>query len=462
MKKSQQKRYEVSMLPDNYSIKEKDKFLANLRVQKGRLKDGLENYGYTLDKDFYIMKKYFSVENTVDNINETLKNIRIKELKIFDFYLNKDKDKFLNSDRKKELLKILTKKGTVKVLSNFDSSATRDFYKKLLLTSDKKEYDFSVKYLSKNILDNLSLIYCLISDMYDNKYIIYYEDSISWYYFSKITLENEASYNFYNLLKNRFDYLFSNEKLKKSNSVISVDVEVFELDFDDEVLFITEKINTILSKNALSVDNIESEMYNLDLLYKNLRIAFPRSKYGSSILLHYIELIKIIYQLKKDSMLVKSRKVIRTLFSKKFNDSFSINIRSIIDKDDYLIFEEDIKEEDINSLKQKIHIKKLHNEKYLSEVFNEFVWNDKNSIIISFNRILLHNELCFKFINLFIYGYSKDKLKKDIPFLRAMVRIILKNYHIKYEYSGITKSRMEIVSELQYLDSKIYNIFREC
>jgi len=456
---------------ENYS-NDKDA-LNTLRVTKSRLNSYLEEKSlYSISRNYHI---FIYGEVTLEQMSEEYfdffkdKNIKIKEMKIFDTYSVEDNDKkpfdyknnLFNDRYKEEIKKVLSNNGKVSFISVFDSKENKNFIRDLLFFDNK---NLNVKYIRKPSAQSLSLVYMLIEDYNGYKYIVYYDYISKWSLVTKVSKKIYFSEQFYEILLARFQNLFNNQELEKNNEIIPITFDMFEKNKKDEDKDIFESHITNIVKdisNVMSINDTEKLKVEVNLLIlklKKINVIYPQMYFSNLVIHYYIRLIEIIHLVEKNQK-KRTTFVFNQLLSKGIIGKLNKKIQNLfISKDKLLVTNEDFEKIDFNKLKIKLHTEFITQEKTISDIFSDLNWNTKEKIIQSFNQILLDKKLSFKLIDLCL-KYKSSDLEKKSTLVKYVTRKLFCFYDLPLSDNLNDMKDKEILRKLKFHNLKLENIF---
>lgn len=452
------------------SKNEKDKLINNLRVKRTRLNKELNAYNFSLDTDFKIHKQYnISLNNTILEARNKLSGVHIKSIKLYDAYTSHDKFLIFNEEVKDLLKKILIYKGDIQIISCIDTEPTRDFLKDLLFFAEEKMLTnyLQVKYIHKPIIHASSMMYVLLTDTNNNKYIVYYEDITKWSVAELVSPNILFANKFFTLLNTRFDHYFDNEELMQNNDIVPISLDIFSTDFNESIKKLINEMYLLISSNEnLEDSQIKNKINHLIGVQKKLKIAFPKMNNNSAILYHHIKLIEIVLLLEsQNDILQNTKNILKEMLTIGFIDKLIVKLKSLFEEDRFLFTKNDFSKVDLKRLKRELQLENMgleDQEKSLAEIFEQFPWNSIDTIVDSLNTIIVDEKLSLRLINNCINHNATKTLQNDIDFRKYIVRKLMTIYGIKLPHNDnfhTTKKMKSFLESATFYNQNIEKIF---
>lgn len=323
---------------DKYNKKKQNKdALSNaIRVNKTRVNSYIKSFNLYVDKNFKINKiKISSFKFMTKELLKMLKNKHIKSISIFDAYNNDNKTKIFNEKSLSILKKVLKYENSITIITIFNNSNTKQFYKSLMEYQEDLENtsNLEILYIREPLVPQTSIVYALIEakdikTKTDNNYILYYETSTSFSAITPVDIHLPFTTKFYELLERRFNYFFKNTRLRKNNNIIPITLELFVHNFSNLVNKLLNEIKWVKNSKFNSEKEIRLEINNLIGKLKKIKIAYPSSNYSNILLYQQIKMLEITLLLKINKKLEYTRKTSKMI------------LNSGIMKDIYTDFEE--------------------------------------------------------------------------------------------------------------------------
>lgn len=448
----------------NIFQKDSKKILNKLRVQKSRLNTYLKKHSYSIDRYYRITYiGNMSLETLLTESKEQLSGLKIKKIKIFDSYQNENKNFIFSHEHQIFLEKIMENESAcVEIISIINDETTKDFTNNLLSFNfeHKNLYNLNIQYIQKPIVKSLSLIYILLIDDNNNKYIIYYEDITKWSVITKVSDNIVFTEKFYQLLETRFNYFLNDDELKKYHEVIPINLNIFKGHFSEKVQLLTIGMERLLSSKLKNIQakEIIDKSNLLMIQLKKIKIAFPKMNYAYMVLYHYIKLIEIYSLLKVNKESIPNTEItLKELNSMDIIKDLSVKLQTQLVQDKFLIKKSNITKIKAKEIKKKIDTVLINKKNVLSEQFNSLLLNDRDTIIDSLNKILLDRDLALDFLDSYIKGKVSEYLLNNINCIKYVIRQIFDFYGIEMNADIINLSDTDFkeINILKFINKKI-------
>ena len=467
-----------------YDHKSKTELLSKLSVRKSRLNSKLKPYNLYIDKQYQINKvNTESLKHMFKSIKNAVKN-DIVTLKIFDSYIDTPdsneniKEKIFSIELLKFLTKILSYDNhIVEIVSIFNNENTKNFMKGLLENYSKlnTNSELSMHYIRKPLIQSSSLIYALITDIIGDEYVLYYETATNWFVVIPVKKEVNFSDKFWHLLNSRFSYYTNDEKLQYNNEVLPVTLDMFEINFFDATEELIENLNKLLHtdyKNLTSTSKKAKELIALEINQsinelKRIKIAFPQTNKGNSILYHHIKLVELVLLLRLDNELFNTREIVAQLFEANLTKKLCSELETEIVKDKFILNMDDIKDINLKKLQKDLIFGEYFNNKSLSDIFDIYQWNTYEQILSSLNKILLNCNDSYKVISTCLSKKSDAQenlfLNNDTEYDKIIFRAILEHF-FKINFKKkiyLSQGEIEEIEDVRFKKNKIPLLAKE-
>jgi len=460
----------------------KTELLSKLSVRKSRLNSKLKPYNLYIDKQYKINKvNTESLKHIFKSIKNAVKN-DIVSLRIFDSYIDSPdtneniKEKIFSIELLKFLTKILSYNNhIVEIISIFNNENTKNFMKGLLENYSKlnTNSELSLHYVRKPLIQSSSLIYALITDIIGDEYVLYYETATNWFVVIPVKKEVNFSDKFWHLLNSRFSYYIHDEKLQYNNEVLPVTLDIFEINFFDATEELIENLNKLLhtdykkltSKKAKELIALEINQSINEL--KRIKIAFPQTNKGNSILYHHIKLVELVLLLRLDNELFNTREIVEQLFEVNLTKELCSELENEIVKDKFILNMDDIKDINLKTLQKDLIFGEYFNNKSLSDIFDIYQWNTYGQILSSLNKILLNCNDSYKVISTCLSKKSDAQenlfLNIDSKYGKIIFRAILEHF-FKINFKKkihLSLGEIEAIEDVRFKKNKIPLLAKE-
>lgn len=439
-------------------------------VKRTRLNKILENYQYRVNSLFEIVQlKSQTFEYMVSDALKKISSIEIDSLKLFDsFDSNQKKYLYDNADVKGFISNLIRNDKDVRCLSILNDNLSKDFYKFLYKNTSNNQINFNLKFLRQPIILNSPIIFILIKDINNKNYIFYFEEKTNWKLLTSEKDLIEFSPKFYSLLNSRFDYIFNDTELENLNYTLAINEDSFYDDFNVSVNKLINEMKEISELNNLEEIEINFKINLLIKTLMQLKISFPKMNYNYRLLYHFIRLLETALLLKNDSSLEYTQNVLDLIINSELFEKVNNMLIESSSENTLLLKAHNITKKNLNDIRKRIFTMPLNNKDLILDLFSNLFWNNKQTIIESFNAILSESEYTKKLVNIAIKLKNKNELYKynDLLFYKLIARIIIDFYlcsnHKELENIDLNKKEIEILESLEFSSyelNKMYRIF---
>jgi len=456
------------------SDKTNDTIHKTLNVRRSRLNKELQVLNLYVDKDYRLNKiNTTSFEYMQKQLISLINNKYIKHVRIFDSLIDTQNGSIKEQLFGKELENFLKRflnfdDNKLEVVSIFDNEYTRDYYKRILRYHYRKNLQ-SILSINCKYKPFPSILYALITDENNNKYIFYYEKLTSWSVVEKVETSLDFSEKFWELLERRFEYYSNDSSLKKYNEIIPVELDLFELDFFESTEDLIEDINELLKNNRLNSllneEDIKLEISKLIKKLINIKIAFPKTRQGHNILYYHIQIVETLLLLKINPNKYKNTREVLTLIDElELTNNICENLSEEVKKDKYILNAKSFENINLKELQGKFILEGYFDGKSFSDIFIEYNWNTEKQIIKSLNDILLNKDSALQIISRCVNnfdedGYSNIFKRLDEKYSKIIFRAILDAFY-KIPFDSkilLTQSEIDYLKELDYKYENLTN-----
>jgi len=343
-----------------------------------------QNFNYRIKTNR--IEKYLNI--TPNGIIKSLRKIPTKDIvsiKIFDFNIDKDYHLVLNKEASLLLLNF-DENIKVDIISNISNGLTKTF----IINTFKKYKNIRVKY--RHSLDfYISSLFFILIEKKKTNFLFYLEPDIV-FMVSEYTTKGKYK-KFYSLLSKRYENQFRRS--------ILVSPEIFDVNFDCEIVSITKSITELYNEYRncnYKEEDLKQAKEKISNAIHKLKSAFPQMNKDYKLLINTLNMIEILLLTINKETKEKykhTNKLVQVFFHRRINKYIeNLYITSVIESK-FIINMDDIKVSEKKMLEKLVFYDVL-------QTFDEYRFNNKDLAIEAMNKIILdvkHHKFFFELFN---------------------------------------------------------------